>query len=186
MDTAGALEQLNKFLDLTVPHNGSGNGVITTDAFAAAPRNEVLAQWAVVQLVLTEVHPAWEGEAVLHPSFEFGQRRDAAITATALLERQAEIEAHLRPAGPQLNANDFHPWIWTDAVRHRWDLGQHDDAVLAASRELNEQLRRLIGSYDLSEVKLVNELISDRAPTPGRSRLTAPKSLDAQSRSNGA
>lgn len=44
MDTAWALERLNNFLDLTVPHNG----VVTTEteSFAAVRRTKLLARLA--------------------------------------------------------------------------------------------------------------------------------------------
>jgi hypothetical protein len=52
-----------------------------------------------------------------------------------ILKRQDEADAIFGPKGPQLSAQNLHPWIWNAAV-DLWDDEHYSNAVVAASAEL--------------------------------------------------
>ncbi|MBK6763403.1 MAG: hypothetical protein IPG68_09050 [Micrococcales bacterium] len=178
------MQQLDVFIEQTAPINNSGVFHFSATGRPSVSRENVLGQWVIVKRVLAEVYPDWQQHEHGSKSYEFRAQRDAAIAARSMIARRAEIEENLKPSGPQLAAEQFRPWVWTDAVRTRWARAGYDDAVLAASRDLNEQLRLLARRDDLGEVKLIQDLLGEAEPNPGQVRLRPPADLDADTRTS--
>lgn len=177
MDVQWGVEQLEIFLSISEPRDASRDDYLTLAKRPATDRQQVMQQWAVVRDIVDEVYPDWQDQEMVHVDYEFGKQRDAAIAALARLRRHAEIQKNMTAVNAVLSSDQFHPWVWTEAVRTRWARGGYDDAVLAASREINEQLRRLAGHDELGETKLVAELLGPN-PKPGRIQLVASSELD--------
>lgn len=173
MDKVWAIAQLENFIELTKSKNGSGNGVITTQSYALSPRNEVLGQWVVVQKILEIVQPNWRNEHNIHQTYEFGHQRDAAIHAKVLLERDEEIQEHLKPKGPTLSSENLHSTIW-GAAGPLWSDGYHRAAVQAASTALDIKLQKFTQRSDKSGSDLVNASFSDKPAIVGSPRIVVP------------
>lgn len=177
MKTDWALGELDEFVRLTESRNGSGNGVITMRSYAIYPRIDVLAQWAVVKPILDVVHPNWQAEHSEHESYEFGQRRDAAIHARSLMKRAEEIRENLKPIGPVLPAEELHPVIW-DPASLLWSNKHVREAVQAASTTLNIKLQNFTGRFDVSGRTLALQSFSDKPPSVGEPRIRVPQQAD--------
>ncbi|MFE4255051.1 TIGR02391 family protein [Streptomyces sp. NPDC056910] len=79
----------------------------------------------------------------------------------------------LAPDSPSLPTNGLHPWVW-DAARTFWESAHYRAAVHAAATSINAHLQSKLGRRDVSDAKLVQEALSDKAPEPGRPWLRIP------------
>ncbi|MET9669508.1 TIGR02391 family protein [Streptomyces sp. NPDC006475] len=84
-----------------------------------------------------------------------------------------EWAARLAPDAPSLPADQLHPWVW-DAARTFWESNHFRAAVHAAATSLNAHLQDKVGRRDLSDAKLIQEVLSDKDPEPGKPRLRIP------------
>ncbi len=75
----------------------------------------------------------------------------------------------------------MHELVW-QAASAQWATGHRHESVLAAAKAVNSQLQAKLGRRDLSEVKLVREALSEKAPEPGKPRLRFPSIDDEQTR----
>lgn len=173
MDNVWAIAQLENFIELTKSKNGSGNGFITTRSYSISPRNDVLSQWAIIQKILEIVQPNWRNEHNVNQTYEFGQQRDAAIHAKVLLERDEEIQEHLKAVGPTFSSENLHPTVW-GAAGPLWSDGYHRAAVQAASTALDIKLQKFTKRTDKSGSDLVNASFSDKSPIVGSPRILVP------------
>lgn len=173
MDNEWAVVQLDAFVKMTRSRNGSGNGYFTSQSFAVTPRDQVIAQQAVVIRILDGYTPGWRDLHAVDAAYEFGQIRDAAISALEGLRREDEIAAHLDPPAPSLSADSLHPWVW-DPARPLWRDGHYRAAVQTAATGLDTRLQDFTGRHDTSGTALVNQCLTDDAPKPGKPRLRVP------------
>jgi uncharacterized protein (TIGR02391 family) len=168
-----AIGQLDTFIDMTRSRNGSNNAFITSQSFAVTPRDQVIAQQAVVVRILDSRTPDWREEHPVRETYEFGQVRDAAISALAGLRREGEITANLEPPAPALSADSLHRWVWEPA-RPLWRDGHYRAAVQTAATGLDTRLQDFAGRGDIFGTNLVHQCLTDDAPRPGKPRLRVP------------
>jgi hypothetical protein len=166
-------KQLDLFIEQTVPHNMSGNGFMTSRSGPAAPPDEVIAQAEVVEPILDKFYPEWRTAIAGSDSYRWRQHREAAQRCRARLARQEEIRRKLGDDSPRLSADTLHSWVW-DAAAGPWRSGNYSDAVDAAARNVNANLRRKVKRPDLSEGDLVAQAFSLAPPAPGQQRLRVP------------
>lgn len=105
-----------------------------------------------------------------------------------ILADMDEWKTRLAPDAPSLPADGFHPWVW-DAAHTFWESDHYRAAVHAAATSINAHLQNKLGRRDLSDAKLVQEALSDKAPEPGKPRLRIPgdpKDPGVQTRQRGA
>lgn len=95
------------------------------------------------------------------------------IQTLALIDEADEIEKNLDPVGPQLPAAELHYWVW-EAARSLWETQHYREAVQAAATSINAHLQDLACRRDVSDYKLIAELLSDKNPEPGKPRLRWP------------
>ncbi|MFF9215766.1 TIGR02391 family protein [Streptomyces viridosporus] len=93
--------------------------------------------------------------------------------AIGILADMDEWATRLALDGPSMPADGFHPWVW-DAARTFWESRHYRAAVHAAATSINAHLQDKIGRRDVSDTKLVQEALSDKAPEPGKPRLRIP------------
>lgn len=82
----------------------------------------------------------------------------------------------------RLLVRDLHPWV-RDAARDRCMSGLYRDAVQAAARSVNAQLKKK-AQRQIGEVKLVREAFGLDAPRPGRPRLRVAPNDDSETYRN--
>jgi hypothetical protein len=114
--------------------------------------------------------------------------RNQVRRALGMLADMDEWAARLAPDAPSLRADWFHPWVW-DAARTFWESNHFRAAVHAAATSVNAHMQDKLGRRDLSDAKLVQEALSEKAPEPGKPRLRIPgdqKDPGVQTRQRGA
>lgn len=163
-------QQLDLFIQQTVPHNLSGNGFITSRSGPAAPAEDVIAQAEIVEPILDKFYPEWRTAIATSQTYRWHQHREAAQRCRARLALQEEVRQKLGDNAPRLAADALHPCVW-DAAAGSWKSGNYSDAVDAAARNVNANLRRKVQRPDLSEGDLVAQAFSLSPPTPEQSRL---------------
>ncbi|HEX5120069.1 MAG TPA: TIGR02391 family protein [Pseudonocardiaceae bacterium] len=166
-------QQLDLFIRQTVPHNMSGNGVITTRSGPAASDEEVITQAEIVEPILDKFYAEWRTAIDTSKNYRWRQHREAAQRCRVRLARQEEVRQKLGDNSPRLAADTLHPWVW-DAAAGPWKSGNYSDAVDAAARNVNANLRRKVKRPDLSEGDLVAQAFSLAAPTAEQRRLRVP------------
>lgn len=92
----------------------------------------------------------------------------------------ASVAEIVGPSGPAANASMFHSWVWHAAV-DLWDVGQHQQAVLAAAEAVNRQLRAKIDRSDVSGAPAYAEAFSMKAGKDGVTRLRSSVITDMDS-----
>jgi hypothetical protein len=100
------------------------------------------------------------------------KKRTAALELQAVLE-QAELVAEVMgPSGPQLGANQMHPWVWGVAAS-LWDDGYRREAVRAAATAVfDSHLRAKLKSPNAKPQELAAAFASgDPTETSPRLRL---------------
>lgn len=178
-----ASAELERFLELTIPRNGSQGGFITLSNFSTYPREEVLAQWAVVKRILDRLYPTWEEENLLDMHYEFKHLRDAVVQCLSILKREIEMAENLGESGPLLRASTMHPWVWL-AAGNLWRDGHYGSALQAAATSIDSQLQDKLGRRDISGKGLMNEAFSSQPPEIGKPRLRVPQMGNDESTRN--
>lgn len=171
LNTEWALAELDKFIQQTVMHNGSGAGFITTSDVTAAPDVEVTRQAPIVERILGRVLPGWRTDVPSNSANNrWARHREAALRAREILVREREVRANLGDDAPEISAARLHPWAWSGASS-LWASGHYREAVGGAARKLNAETQNKVGRRDLSETKLFQEAFTDKAAEPGKARL---------------
>lgn len=173
MEIEWAIGQLGTFIDMTGPHPAGRDGYIDTWYHTAAERDTILPTLGVVRQILNDITPGWEQVHLVHSEREFGQMRDAALEAQALLVRADEIAEYGGPPAPSLSVDTLHPWVWEPA-RPLWRDGHYRAAVQTAATGLDARLQDFSGRRDVSATDLVNQCLSTGASQPGKPKLRAP------------
>ncbi|WNI12104.1 TIGR02391 family protein [Corynebacterium sp. Z-1] len=174
MNIEWAIEQLDKFITMTVmtndSHSGRGYVSISTHSSTSASDVEVTKQAQVVEKILDRVIPRWRTEIELSKTNRWTRHREAAIRSREELVRQQEVEQNLGENAPELSAAELHTWIW-DGAQSLWQSGHYREAIGGAIRKLNAEAQNKVGRRDLSETKLFQESFSDKPATAGKARL---------------
>lgn len=171
LNTEWAIEQLDKFIDQTAMHNGSGNGFFTTSDYTAAPEADVAKQAQIVEKILARVTPSWRDELTgKMANNRWAKHREAVIRAREELIRAEEIKENLGDDAPEISAANLHPWIWSGA-RSLWQSGHFVQAVRDAATKLNAETQNKVGRRDVSETDLFKQSFSLDEAKPGKSRL---------------
>lgn len=144
-----------------------------------AANDEVVLHWAIVEKVLHRYLPDWldrvqDKDALkAKRGYRWQQRREAAQLCRTLLEHEQAIQTYLTDWSPVLAASSLHEWIW-DAAKSAWEAGNYEDAVDAASRNLNSRLRAKVGRKDIGEGDLIAQVFSDKPADETTPRLRLP------------
>lgn len=174
MNTGWAIDQLDKFITMTVMRNGSSsNGgavVITGRNYTAASDAEVTKQAQVVEKIFDRVIPSWQTDIANSKNNRWTRHREAAIRAREELIRAEEVRENLGENAPQLSAAELHPWIWSGA-KSLWQSGHYREAVEGAIKKLNAETQNMVARRDVSETDLFKQAFSMDEPKPGKSRL---------------
>jgi hypothetical protein len=174
INTAWAIEELDKFINQTVLTNNSGNRggvtVITASSSTAAPDAEVTKQAQIVEKILDRVIPKWRTDIELRRANRWTRHREAAIRAKEALLRDAEVRANLGDDAPDISAANLHPWVWSGA-KSLWQSGHYRSAVEDAAKKLNAETQNKVDRRDVSETRLFQEAFSVDPPAAGRKRL---------------
>lgn len=176
LNVAWALGELDEFIRLTdrVPY--SSPNVIGTH-FRGSD-TDIAARAQVVEQILAVTLPNWR-MGVSATKREWGQQREAATRARAVLSREQEIRDNLGDTAPRISAADLHPWVWSGASS-LWQSGHFRSAVEDAAKKLNAETQNKIGRRGVSESALFKQAFSLDVALPGKSRLrrTTPDDSD--------
>lgn len=175
LNTEWAIEQLDKFITMTVMRNASssGNGwvSISNNDLTAAPDTDVAKQAQIVEKILERVLPNWRDEITgKMANNRWAKHREASIRAREELVRSEEIEQNLGDNAPEISAANLHPWIWSGA-RSLWQSGHFVQAVRDAVTKLNAETQNKVGRRDVSETDLFKQSFSLDEAKAGKSRL---------------
>ncbi|NEW35799.1 restriction endonuclease [Nocardia cyriacigeorgica] len=174
MNVDWALNELDKFITMTVMRNGSGSSggavVITSRTYTAATDAEVTKQAQVVEKILDRVIPGWRTDIENSKNNRWTRHREAAIRAREELVRAEEVRENLGENAPDLSAADLHPWIWSGA-KSLWQSGHYREAVEGAIRKLNAEAQNKVGRRDISETNLFKQAFSMDQPKADATRL---------------
>lgn len=171
LNTEWAVEQLDKFITMTVMRNGSGNGFITTADYTSSPEADVAKQAQIVEKVLARVTPNWRDEITgKMANNRWAKHREASLRAREELVRADEIRQNLGDDAPEISVADLHPWIWSGA-RSLWQSGHFVQAVRDAVTKLNAETQNKVGRRDISETDLFKQSFSLDEAKAGKSRL---------------
>lgn len=171
MNVEWAINELEKFIKMTVMRNGSGDGFITTSDYTAAPDAEVAQQAQIVEKILDRVISGWRTELTgKMANNRWARHREAAIRAREELVRAEEVRENLGENAPDLSAADLHPWIWSGA-KSLWQSGHYREAVEGAIKKLNAETQNKVGRRDVSETDLFKQAFSLDEPKAGKFRL---------------
>ena len=136
--------------------------------------DKVLAEAAIIEQILDKYTPTWrDAQEAKGERYRFRLIYEATQRCIALLEAQDEIDENLRDRGPALEATGFHPWVW-NAAAAAWTSGLFEDAVDAAARSINSQLRAKVGRRDSGEGDLIAQVFSQKTGDEGNPRLRLP------------
>lgn len=178
MNVDWALEELDKFITMTVMRNGSGSSggavVITSRNYTAATDAEVTKQAQVVEKILDRVIPGWRTDIENSKNNRWTRHREAAIRAREELVRAEEVRENLGENAPDLSAADLHPWIW-EGAKSLWQSGHYREAVGGAIQKLNAETQNKVGRRDVSETDLFKQAFSLDEPKAGKPRLRRTK-----------
>lgn len=170
IDTAWALEELARFLDVTAQvHPDTGPGVLYFGTVMRGPKTEASERAHVVEQILDRVFAGWRAD---RPKSDKDWRwlRDQASRATAALQRQDEISTRLGDDAPEMDVGALHPWAWENG-RSYWLTRHYHQAVMHAAIRINAEAQAKLGRMDLSETTLFNQAFSLDPAKPGASRL---------------
>lgn len=174
MNIEWAIEELDKFIKMTVMTNGSSSSggavFITARENTAASDADVTKQAQVVEKIFDRVIPDWRSEIEASKNNRWTRHREAAIRAREELIRAEEVKENLGENAPELSAAELHPWIWNGASS-LWHSGHYREAVEGAIRKLNAETQNKVGRRDVSETDLFKQSFSLDEPKVGKRRL---------------
>ncbi|WP_249407043.1 TIGR02391 family protein [Plantibacter sp. CFBP 8775] len=170
INTEWAIEQLDKFIERTVMHNGSGDGFTTSANYAAAPDAETSKQAQTAERILARVIPNWRDELTgKMASSRCAKHCEAAIRACKELLRAEETQNlgdGAQICRPRISAHR------SGAVRGRWSSrGSTCKVVCDAVTKLNAETQNKVGRRDVSETDLFQQTLWRDEAKPGKSRL---------------
>ncbi|WP_167829448.1 TIGR02391 family protein [Nocardia vulneris] len=125
-----------------------------------------------IRQILDKLYPEWQSALLPSSKFEFTQEREGAQRLLARLESYDEVMENLGGSdlSPQINASGLHPLVW-QAASAQWATGHRHEAVLAAAKAVNSMLQAKLSRRDVSELDLVKQAFTEKAPEVGKPRL---------------
>ncbi|MFP3989383.1 TIGR02391 family protein [Streptomyces sp. E11-3] len=153
-----------------------------------ALRSEMIKAEPTIRKILSCLDPELTKDIDLDKGHGQHVAVNQARRALGMLSDMDEWAVHLTPDAPALRADQLHPWVW-DAARTFWESKHFRAAVHAAATSINAHLQDKLSRRDLSDAKLVQEALTDKAPEPGKPRLRVPgdqTDASVQSRQRGA
>lgn len=184
INTEAVKAELRRFVDEATPQNASGAGFITARSNPKCGRARAIELTERVRALYSVLYPDWQTDnEQSSKNFEFSRERDAAMRLLSRIDAFEEITAMMGATSlaPQMSANSLHEKVWL-AAQAQWATEHYHEAVLAAAKAVNSLLQAKIRRRDVSEVKLVREAFSDKAPARGKPRLRFPEVADEQTR----
>lgn len=183
VDLDGVKAELETFVRESTPQNGSGGGVFTSYSYAVCGRSRAIELAERVRPILDALYDDWQTDDHADKYFEFAPERDACMRLLARIASHQEIAEMLgdQAESPLLVAATMHGAVW-GAARTQWSTGHRHEAVLAAAKAVNSLLQQKLNRRDVSEVRLVREAFSEKAPIAGKPRLRFPRIEDQQTR----
>ncbi|HSX07002.1 MAG TPA: TIGR02391 family protein [Candidatus Saccharimonadia bacterium] len=168
MNKEWARERLQKYLEAVRAYVSN---IEDGEGYNQQAYEDVMALEPAAKAIMKQANPDFKDYNFIHHA------HNTAITSVihslALLRDAEEMEANLKPAGPQLGADTFHPWVW-ESARSLWATRHYREAVQASATSINAHLQDLSGRRDVSDYKLVIELFSELPPSKGKPRLRWP------------
>ena len=174
-----AMERLDAFLAVTAPTGDRG----LYSQVPTGTRDEVFDLSSVIAPVLSVVVPDWRQVCSEDKWYEFGKEREAALRARALLRNESEMAENLGDTDASITTSHVHPWVWEPA-KSLWQGGHFRGALQTAGTALDNQLQALSGRSDVQGTSLVQQLLSEKAPEPGKPRLNLPSMANDENDKN--
>ena len=168
-----AIPLLEDFIGATEPHRvPPPTGVISISTYTTVLKeDEIVARAQVVEQILDRQVPGWRSLDVhARHTTTWSRHREAAIRAKEGLLRQDELRQNLGDDAPQISASELHPWVWSGASS-LWQSGHYRSAVEDAAKKVNAETQNKVARREIGETKLFQEVFSEKAAEPGKSRL---------------
>ncbi|MFE5601945.1 TIGR02391 family protein [Streptomyces coelicoflavus] len=143
-------------------HSATG-GRFNSELYEAAVKLEPAAKE-----IMRRVDPAFEDYDLVMSASR--KALDSALRSISLIDDAEEFENHLGPVGPQLSASNLHPWVW-EVARSLWETEHYRAAVQVAATSINAHLQQWSGRADVSDLDLLQQLLSKESPSSGKPRL---------------
>lgn len=163
-----AIQEIDKLIHMSDQVSYSGANIIGTRTRMKS--QEIAEQAEVVERILSRVIPDWDSSVPIQEYERWGQLREAASRAKAVLLRERELHENLGDNAPHISASEFHPWIWSGA-ESLWRSGHYREAVEGAIRKLNAETQNKLGRKDISETDLFNQAFSEQSASENTPRL---------------
>lgn len=171
MDVEWALEELRKFVAMTVTRSTRGlSNAPIREFMTPTPEADIIAQAPVAEAIVDRVIPDWRTAIRKAPSLRWSQLREASQRGITILERQAELREKLGDDAPTLDASRLHPWAW-EGARSMWQSRHYSQAVVDALKKVQAETQNKTGRHNVTEADLFNQVFSSNPPKPGEPRL---------------
>ncbi len=170
---AWMIAQLDEFIEATVANRvPPPPGVVSISTYSTARRDDEIVQLAqVVEQILNRILPTWRTlDARPKHLTKWSVHREAAIRARVEILRREEIRANIGDDAPEISASNLHPWVWSGATS-LWQSGHYRSAVEDAAKKVNAETQNKVARREIGETKLFQEVFSEKAAEPGKSRL---------------
>ena len=167
-DPAAALDILREFQRLLVRDRRDWEAKTTRKHLADVRKTQPL-----IERIAERIDPANVKQLEEGPGFTNWKWNSAYAETLRLIGILEQREAHQRilgPEGPKLLANRLHPWVWS-AAANLCDDGHHGAAVEAASKKVDLQTQKKLGSRKRYGKDLYAQAFSTDAPKPDAPRL---------------
>ncbi len=163
-DPAAALEILYEFQHLLVRDRRDWAAKTTRVHLADVWKTQPL----IERIDLTNVKQLEEEEGFTR--WKWNSAYAETVRLIGILENQEAHQRILGPEGPKLLANRLHPWVWS-AAANLWDDGHYGAAVEAASKKVDLQTQKKLGTRQRYGKDLYAQAFSTDAPKPDAPRL---------------
>ncbi|MCC2313475.1 TIGR02391 family protein [Cellulomonas xiejunii] len=175
MDVTWAKAKLEEYLGLCrLIREAVPPGELWNDSARTLNEQAVL-MLTTVEKILHKVDPA-DATELLPPSYSSGGGEVRVRRALGALRDQADLDAHMAASGPEMPADELHPFVWAPAATI-WDTGEFRAAVGQAALALETRIKARAKSR-LTGKKLMQDVFSSEAPKPGTTRLQLPGDRD--------
>ncbi|MGK4583520.1 TIGR02391 family protein [Kitasatospora sp. HPMI-4] len=173
-DPQWAVDRLRNFHQAILDYKSSFDSESSKISIAHA-YSVVASQEPTAKLIMRRVNPEFWDFNIKHYDLGFAPTLlptaiELTINSIGIIQDADEVARHLGPSGPKLPASSLHPWVW-DSAKSLWETKHYREAVQTAATSINYHLQRRSGRMDVSDLDLLNQLLSEKAPEPGKPRL---------------
>lgn len=167
-----AVTQLDDFITASTIHFEDGPpGTVGFGSYkTTATEDDLFKAVEVVEQILDRVVAGWWDLKIDTTRKKWEKHRVAAIRAREGLLRKDEMRKNLGDDAPEILASNLHPWVWSGATS-LWQSGHYRSAVEDAAKKVNAETQNKVGRREIGETKLFQEVFSEKAAEPGKSRL---------------